>query len=236
MIEIMPFIEQESLVKAFDKKGPTGNSGGPNTGSAGQTTTVAAQVINNFICPASPLPTTNTVSGYVFGSNSYAGNGGTRIYEFRSNSGSTISAKKFNDGLFNIVEPRDKGVALRAVSDGLSKTLMFGERKLEDPEFDRLYTTYPLAGWSGWAWTQVKNSVGDYLGHAAVPINYMIPVGSSGNNVVDDRLSAWGSFHTGGASFCMADGSVHFIEEELDLTTLKALSTIRKGEAVTFNP
>ncbi len=236
MIEVMPYIEQDNLVKAFDKKTPTGNQAGPNTGTAGSTTSVAAQVISNFICPASPLPTTNTVSGFVFGSNSYAGNGGTKIYEFRSNSSSLISAKKNNDGLFNHVDPTDKGVALRSVSDGLSKTLMFGERKLDDPEFDRLYSTYPLAGWSGWAWTEVKNSVGDFIGHSAVPINYTIPANASGNTFVDLRLSAWGSFHTGGASFCMADGSVHFIEEEMDLPTLKALSTIRKGENVPFNP
>jgi prepilin-type N-terminal cleavage/methylation domain-containing protein/prepilin-type processing-associated H-X9-DG protein len=236
MIEIMPFIEQDNLVKAFDKKTPTGNQAGPNTGTAGSTTSIAAQVITNFICPSSPLPTTNTVSGFVFGSNSYAGNGGTRIYEFRSNSSSLVSARKNNDGLFNHVNPDDKGVALRAVSDGLSKTLMFGERKLDDPEFDRLYSTFPLAGWSGWAWTETKNSIGDYTGHSAAPINYTIPPNASGNNFVDLRLSAWGSFHTGGATFCMADGSVHFLEEDMELKTLQALSTIRKGENVPFNP
>ena len=103
-----------------------------------------------------------------------------------------------------VTASRDFPSWLRNVTDGLSKTLMFGERKHEDPEFDRLYPAFPLPEWCGWAWTSVPNSVGDNLGHTAVPINYMIPVGSSGSNdevnnrlrpseviILVGRISAW---------------------------------------------
>jgi prepilin-type processing-associated H-X9-DG protein len=230
MIEILPYIEQENLQKMYDKSAPTGNAPGPNTGSSGNNnpTTVAAQIISSYRCPSSNLPLQSNVDGFVFGQNSYAGNGGTRIY-FPN----LLASKKRNDGLFNIVEPGDTGYTAAQVTDGLSKTLMFGERKHEDKEFDRLYPTYPLIGWSGWAWTKVINSVGDIIGHSAVPVNYMIPAGSSGaNNEVNNRLSAWGSFHPGGANFCLADGSVSFFTETMDLKVLQALSTIRGNEAV----
>jgi prepilin-type processing-associated H-X9-DG protein len=235
MVELLPFIEQANIVANFDKTGPTGNSPGPNTGIGNSNPyTVSAQVVINFRCPATDLPQQNNVSGFVFGTNDYAGNGGTRIYHPTSDPNKSKAAAKINnDGLFNIVEQNDPGISVRSVSDGLSKTLMFGERKHVDKEFDRLYTAYPLPEWCGWAWTSVPNSVGDNLAHTAVPINYMIPVGSSGaNDEVNNRLSAFGSYHPGGANFSLADGAVLFYVDSMDLKVLQALSTIQGGENV----
>ncbi len=238
MAELLPYIEQQDLLANFDRTVPTSNSAGPNTGTSGDTNTIAAQVIVNFRCPDTQLPPQNEVNGYFFGTNDYAGNGGTHIY-YPSDDGDpntpgvqAVGSKAFNDGLFNLVEPGDVGVAVRKVTDGMSKTLMFGERNHEDPEFDRIYPTYPLAGWCGWAWTAVVNSVGDNLGHSAVPINYMIPPGKGTNDLRDKRLCAWGSFHPGGANFCKADGSVSFYADAMELNVLQALSTIRGEETI----
>ena len=230
MVELLPYIEQSNLQTVFDKKHGTGNQAGPNTGIAGDANTVAAQVIVNFRCPTSQLPPQNTVDGYVFGTNDYAGNGGTRIYEPLSDVRKLrAAAKSVNDGLFNMVERADVGIGIRKVTDGLSKTLMFGERNHEDPEFD-LHSTFPLAGWSGWAWTLKYNSVGDNLAHSAVQINYTIPPGQGNGPKNYDRQCAWGSYHNGGANFCLADGSVSFYADTMDLPVLQALSTISGGE------
>ena len=40
------------------------------------------------------------------------------------------------------------------------------------------------------------------------------------------------SNHTGGAQFCLGDGSVHFISENIDSGVYKALATIQSGEIV----
>jgi prepilin-type processing-associated H-X9-DG protein len=76
----------------------------------------------------------------------------------------------------------------------------------------------------------VENSVGDNLGHSAVPVNYTISGSATGWTAVYDRLCAWGSYHPGGANFCFADGSVDFFTDETELRVLQALSTIRGEE------
>ena len=44
------------------------------------------------------------------------------------------------------------------------------------------------------------------------------------------RVSNFRSFHRGGAFFLMADGSVHFIHDSIDMKVYRALSTIQGGD------
>jgi prepilin-type N-terminal cleavage/methylation domain-containing protein/prepilin-type processing-associated H-X9-DG protein len=261
LVEILPFIDEENLAALFDKTivttdsyhpGVTTNShppvGGNGKGNAGigqasaAASALSANVFYEFRCPSSNLPTTSAQvpgsnTSYVWGLNTYAGNGGTLIYNYYSGNNSwTGAAKVNNNGLFNIVERGDVGNSPRRVTDGLSKTFLYGERAHYDPVFDSVYTTYPIETWSGWAWTFPCNGVGDNLGHTAVGINYMMPQGSaSASNVatlINYRIAAWGSFHSApGANFGFADGSVQFLENNTDLTSvLQPLSTIAGNE------
>jgi hypothetical protein len=62
-----------------------------------------------------------------------------------------------------------------------------------------------------------------------VPLNYFPnpPTPDDWWNVMSFR-----SMHPGGASFCMADASVHFISETIDTPTYQGLSTKAGGENV----
>ena len=68
------------------------------------------------------------------------------------------------------------------------------------------------------------------------PIN-QTPIAASVDNAMGsdcqdalDRVRGFYSFHSGGASFSFADGSVKFINESIDPAAYVALSTIAGGE------
>jgi len=210
---ILPFIEQANLQKNLDlTQREYANCNGPNS--------TGAQVVQIFICPSDNL--TQTVSTYTtggvtyyFGMNSYGANGGTRSWYISSMT---------TDGMFYI----NSRVNMGAVRDGTSNTLLFGERYHDDPAYTGIQTL------GGWAWANY-NGPEDYILSTCVPINYQLAPGTQTgypNYPEDDRTCAFGSGHTGGANFCMADGSVQFLTNSLALPMLQGLGTRAGGEVV----
>jgi prepilin-type N-terminal cleavage/methylation domain-containing protein/prepilin-type processing-associated H-X9-DG protein len=225
-VELLPYFEQDNLQKAWDYANINNNRGGA--------TSVSAQVIKILLCPTSPLASQPqaTVSGNVYGLNSYAGVAGRYSFRAFTNSSFTIS----NDGIFYI----NSRVRMTGIADGTSNTFLWGERYHKDPNFDRMYTNFPIIGWSGWAWCDQGNAIGDFLVGAAQSINWQVPAtatgaNSSANPWVQQRLSTMGSGHTGGANVAMADGSVRFLRESTHLLILQAHCTRAGGEVATLD-
>ena len=67
-----------------------------------------------------------------------------------------------------------------------------------------------------------------------VSINYLHPsaTAANSNQLEDFRVSAFGSLHTGGANFCMGDGSVRFIAENVAMPVFRSVGTRAGGEVV----
>lgn len=215
MIEMLPYFEQTSLERAWNFD-PAALGSVLATDKNG----ISAQVIKSLICPSDPLPelvqkvNTSAYGDRFYGQNSYGGNAGRRSYFYDDMT---------HDGIFFV----NSKVRHGDISDGSSTTILFGERNHRDLEFDRIYPTFPLYVWGGWAFVTPRNSVADYLLGGEVPINYRVPptapVGSFPH--IDDRLTSIGSAHSGGANVAMADGSVRFLSERTPVTILSALST-----------
>jgi prepilin-type processing-associated H-X9-DG protein len=147
------------------------------------------------------------------------------------------------------------GTTLAQITDGLSNTFSV----VEDAGRPSLYRTTsrtqviqtsPLtyAPKDGWGWADVGNSgaldgaTPDGISiNSAVkqpsgqlptcPVPASCPVGATFFiNVVND--SEIYAFHVGGAHALFADGSVHFLSENISLQTLAALGTRNGGEVV----
>ena len=212
---ILPQLEQDNVQKNYNfNVREYGNTNGP--------TTIGAQVIKTFICPSDFVPQqviTYSASGntYHFGINSYFANGGVKSW--------FISTATF-DGVFQI----NSRTGILAITDGTSNTFMIGERYSKDGSWA------DLPNRRGWAWSNY-NSPQDCLAGTLQPINYTMPPGSGPSpnfTLQDNRLSCFGSGHTGGANFVFCDGSVRFLTltSAGDLPTLQLLARPADGQVI----
>jgi prepilin-type processing-associated H-X9-DG protein len=193
----------------------------------------------------------------VYAVTSYAGNHGTKNYYPEQ---SATGPKSRDDGMFFVVAPNgatsgvcydrpgppvgpcvshDSGATLKSVTDGTSKTLLFGEKYNEDPKFDTMGSAETsgllIHQWAFWGWT------GGFKGTAAVTrssgdnlqvINRQTPPDcpkAPAYQCQDDRLMTWGSGHPGGVNVVFGDGSSRFLTDSIAGDTLKAIST-RAGQ------
>jgi prepilin-type processing-associated H-X9-DG protein len=161
----------------------------------------------------------------LFGVGCYGGNAGTRSFSL-----DFAPRKDPRDGIFF----QDSTTRLAGVTDGHSNTFLFGERYHQDKEFDHLNDQYqqfspgyfPLRSWGKWANYCYPSH---QLLSTAVPINYQTPLGAT-EAQIKNRIGAFGSGHPGGANFAFVDGSVRFLSDQTNLSTLQALSTRAGGE------
>ena len=236
-VSLLPYLEQENLFQTWIYSTPILN--GQQTATT--PTPPGANVVSTLVCPADPIgqnpkqAVKHPAGTYYWGITSYGGNGGTQSYPNAT-----------NDGMFFAVGPAStpplSPVRIQDVADGLSNTLFFGERYHQDPNFDALVSPVPsslstdlIAGY-GWWGSPTSEAAADVSESACAPLNYQVPSplpsGVTAQQAVNLRICAWGSGHTGGANFSLADGSARFITNSISQTTLTWLSTRTGGEVI----
>lgn len=139
-----------------------------------------------------------------------------------ANPADPVSHRWSNSG---IIFPHSN-VRIGDVTDGTSNTILLGESSSSQG-----WSSAMKVGWGGiqpWTWGMYWYVDNRRLTvdskHIQFPINFK---GSFGNN-----STPYTSTHTGGAQFTLADGSVRFVSENIDLNTLKALGTRGTGEVL----
>ena len=237
--QMLPFLESENLYKMWDKLNSGNNERFPAdpAGVRFHPQCFTRQIVKSLVCPSN-LPSTpinvaaDPASSDRYFINSYYGNAGRRSYPRNNASRPSLLYPVVGGGIVATGEWmffRNTATRIADVLDGTTNTLLFGERHFFDPVFD----SHPaigdrIADW-GWCWFGGEGDA--HLG-AGVPINFKLNAAAVNQQTFEDRINAYGSGHTGGANFCMADGSVRFIRESLPVLSLIGLSTRSRGETV----
>ncbi len=234
---LLPHLDQGPLYSSINFSAPFFSTPVPQ--GYPQNETAARVFLDVFLCPSDPLTAQQT-----YGPVNYRANAGS--------CGQCTSPGGVDSGLFTT-----RGAAPAAVMDGLSNTLGFAEKLVGTPEggaFDprRDWTDMlglPLQGayltpslWvqlceqpllinpgrgpSGSSWLLADNAA--TLFYVAAPPN---PRLTDCATHVSGVLSA-GSLHPGGVNILMADGSVRFLAQGVDVAVWRALGTRAGGELI----
>jgi prepilin-type N-terminal cleavage/methylation domain-containing protein len=261
MAQLMPFYEQDNLYKVADNWAhmssnrsdfhywPWGQGGVPQNPALGE-------VLDIWTCPADSrtLQVENDTNDHlVVGLTAYLGVDG-----LSGNDGNNFTPAGTKDGIFygygENVKPGANGnpaqarsVRMSDVTDGLSNTLMVGERP---PDQDLIYGWW-FAG-SGYD-TQVQPKTGSGTGDVVLGAdeegyykgiiklypeancNPAVPkVGLQPGTVTSacDYSHFW-SLHSGGANFLLGDASVRFLPYGIDQETFKLLC--RRNDGIPVN-
>jgi len=209
MTFILPYVEQSSLYDAISQAGAFEQTwtsvADMTTASATVPTPYARTVINTYICPSDPMDGINTkVSNY--GKSNYTGLGGN-AYITNETTGAKPTGSFYDNSK----------VSFRDYTDGLSNTIIVGERStVTKPGYNKNGTIW-IGGTSNATYynNNAITTSGDYYS-----INW--PAGSW--NIT--------SPHQGGAQFVVGDGSVRFLSENIHGMTLQNLSYIADGNVL----
>ena len=114
---------------------PTGNTAIRCSMQTKGTTRIRRCVLPNLVCPSDQIaqnPIVSATGNWTYALGSYGGNGGTRSY-FPSSS--TADGVFFTTGPASEPTLNQTAVGPEDITDGLSHTLLFGERSHYDPNY-----------------------------------------------------------------------------------------------------
>ncbi|MEW4562706.1 DUF1559 domain-containing protein [Bremerella sp. JC770] len=195
---ILPFIEQTALHElCTEMRYAEWDTNGTPRGEA------YATPLDAFICPSCPIAPDAPVETFIedagqtswnnmtFSKSNYLANGG-----FCATWGNDATGKRAYNGPF--IKCSKAGLNFSSITDGLSNTILFGEGggKAADPD-----DTNRMPGLWG-ATTHSSNTQLEVVRHTYQKLN-------------SGHITAFGSYHPGGANFALSDGSVRFLSETI---------------------
>lgn len=209
---ILPMMEQRNLFDRFDANLPIEDP---------LNDVFRVTVIEGYSCPSDPKPLLWDITEEGDPSNiiarlptsNYVGSFGTEELDGCEDPAGTGIVSSQGQCLGNGMFYHNSSVRMRDIIDGTSQTFMVGERKTDE-----------ALGWfSTWPGRVAE-------GQEA----FQRILGSSDHppNDPDSHFDDFSSQHTGGAQFLIADGSVHFISENIDEGVYKARATLGGREVV----
>lgn len=222
---ILPFVEQSPL---FDQLSPNmkqlvcGIPTGAQNNVAVGNPVLQKTVLSFYVCPSSAdpilnytrLPAAPAVPGEHAKSN-YVGISGL---DFTGVATPALNLRKavFVNGALYVS-------TLNEVTDGTTNTFMFGEKYRKD--FDAVKQTFnPGTEYTGGFWIGVApdTQIANVVMQLGLPPSTFAINGAS--------INAIASRHPGGAQFSLTDGSVRYVSQNADQTTIANMGTYNDGE------
>lgn len=237
VVRILPYLEQQALFNELDMN----RSNVPSQVLADGKPAREHQ-IKVMRCPTDPSPELRTreSDGLTYAQSSYSGSLGSQstpsdnsscnpfqafkepLLPANTDYGRTASATNIS-GMFG---QGPASIALADVDDGSSNTFLVGE----------ILSSCHLSIPTGWWPSHARATTGSTL----APLNEFTTCEGStritDTNCTDSRNHnySWGfkSMHTGGGHFCMVDGSVRFVSENINYDTYRSLGGRGDGKTI----
>ena len=225
-VGLAPFMEQRAFYERYDHAG--------GFGSGTNTTLVRDVPMSGIRCPSSSVqfntiannPTRNTYhTTHYYGIQGPIGTNAATGTQYKQYDGiSTSYGGVAAQGVFTMstTSHRDS-IDFAAISDGLSNTLALGEISWNDYTGYREYNLGVLWPTSDAGTFATKN------------VRWPINIGMQSTSSVYrgfNNTGSFGSHHPGGANFAVADGSVRFVPETVDMSIYFAMASRNGGEVV----
>jgi prepilin-type N-terminal cleavage/methylation domain-containing protein len=172
--------------------------------------------------PDLPAPSANgyKIQGVATSTSNYTANNASR--SLRNDTGPLTAAGnvQFANGIFF----RDSDIGLRDIPDGVSNTLMLGERAYQLHGV-KIFAAL-VFGIRGAQQAVGDNNRGIMMNHSC---GFLL-INSTNSPVAGDFRRNFSSLHPGGAQFVLGDGSVRFISENVDhnIATARVDSTMEQ--------
>jgi prepilin-type N-terminal cleavage/methylation domain-containing protein/prepilin-type processing-associated H-X9-DG protein len=257
--QILPFIEQGNLYSSIDFTFPpeTPGMGGvvnfmpAYQNPARQNADQCRTVVPIFLCPSDPAPQDPNWPGQ---NNYYASQGAQYLCDLTGSELSTIDPTERPNGPFYYLS----NTRFADVLDGLSNTAFLSEkgRGFATPTFNvdmiqipfqsslnAMYTTCsaqtkgatPLTSKQGFSWVMGEMCCTTY-NHVSTPnTTSCAGIGYPGNMANMGMCVTANSYHPNGVNVFFGDGSVHFINNNIDIATWRAMGTMNGGETFSFD-
>jgi prepilin-type N-terminal cleavage/methylation domain-containing protein len=248
---LLPYIELDALDRLIDRSQPLFAPYAEGSGLNPIQARAAGTVVGHFICPSENMePLSTAPDGTILAGCNYVANAGT-------GTGTNYDLRFPTDGLFWY----GSKVRHTDVTDGVSTTLLFSEALLGlGFDVDAMQPTDPRRQWAGLYAIAVPNTDRPGTSPPITDDLCMMPCMWHGNrgqgwiggqvfrtafttyDMPNDPMPDCGAFdlgrykaasnHPRGLNMILADGSVHFVVDMIDMDTWRAISTRQNCEPV----
>ncbi|MEP3479637.1 MAG: DUF1559 domain-containing protein [Fuerstiella sp.] len=234
---ILPYIEQAPAYDVLNVSNRRAAFAVGASTAGTETRRILTTPISAFRCPSDAGPDVNTESDRevtdAAGDNALQLATSNYVASNRGITGGsntvTSQSSDANIGIFY----GDSKTRIRDVTDGTSNTLLIGERAWQYQGSNGFVNAdAALLFMAGGETSGSGSCIGSGCGFTDA-----VSTTSRGVNVDDPSTTThqqgnYSSLHTGGAQFVLADGSVRFLSENMDLVTFANLGAIRDGQVL----